>query len=105
MSMTSFDLSLHRDRASRHSETSWPLRSWTTRSSTLRFCGKQVERDNKDVLVDVADNTTRTTYIDTAKNRKAEEKITPGEEKQLRGVVGSLSWLSRQASPDLPYRV
>ena len=72
---------------------------------TLRFCGKQFDRDDKDVLIDVADNTTRTTYIDIGKNRKVEDKITPGEEKQLRSVVGSLSWLSRQARPDLLYRV
>ena len=72
---------------------------------TLRFCGKQFDRDDKDVLIDVADNTTRTTYIDISKNRKAEDKITPGEEKHLRSVVGSLSWLSRQARPDLLYRV
>ena len=72
---------------------------------TLRFCGKQFDRDDKDVLIDVADNTTRTTYIDIGKNRKVEDKVTPGEEKQLRSVVGSLSWLSRQARPDLLYRV
>ena len=65
----------------------------------------QFDRDDKDVLIDVADNTTRTTYIDIGKNRKVEDKITPGEEKQLRSVVGSLSWLSRQARPDLLYRV
>ena len=72
---------------------------------TLRFCGKQLDREDKDVLIDVADNTTRTTHINIGKNRKAEEKITPGEEKQLRSVLGSLSWLSRQARPDLLYRV
>ena len=72
---------------------------------TLRFCCKQFDRDDKDVLIDVADNTTRTTYIDIGKNPKTEDRITTGEEKQLRSVVGSLSWLSRQARPDLLYRV
>ena len=49
---------------------------------TLRFCGKQFGRHGQDVLISVADNTTRATYIDIAKNRKAEEKIPPDEEKQ-----------------------
>ena len=71
---------------------------------TLRFCGKQFGRHGQDVLINVADNTTRATYIDIAKNRKAEEKIPPDEEKQLRSIVGSLSWLSRRAKPDLLYR-
>ena len=60
------------------------LRSRTTRSGHSAFCGKQLDREDKDVLIDVADNTTRTTHINIGKNRKAEEKITPGEEKQLR---------------------
>ena len=37
---------------------------------TLRFCGKQFDRDDKDVLIDVADNTTRTTCIDIGKESK-----------------------------------
>ena len=31
--------------------------------------------------------------------------MTTGEERQLRSVVGSLSWISRQARPDILYRV
>ena len=44
------------------------------------FCGKQFDREEQDILIDVADNTTRATYIDVGKSRKVEEKITPGEE-------------------------
>ena len=64
----------------------------------LRFCGKQFSLDGKDVLIDVTDNTTKTTYIDIAKSRKQSEQVTTGEE-------GSLSWISRQARPDILYRV
>ena len=71
----------------------------------LRFCGKQFSLDGKDVLIDVTDNTTKTTYIDIAKSRKPSEPVTTGEERQLRSVVGSLSWISRQARPDILYRV
>ena len=71
----------------------------------LRFCGKQFSMEGKDVLIDVSDNTTQTTYIDIQKNRKASDPITSGDERQLRSVVGSLSWLSRQCRPDILYRV
>ena len=71
----------------------------------LRFCGKQFNMEGKDVLIDVSDNTTQTTYIDIQKNRKASDPITSGEERQLRSVVGSLSWLSRQCRPNILYRV
>ena len=45
------------------------------------FCGKQFDREEQDIRIDVADNTTRATYIDVGKSRNVEEKITPGEEK------------------------
>ena len=57
------------------------------------------------MLIDVTDNTAKTTYIDIAKSRKPSEQVTTGEERQLRSVVGSLSWISRQARPDILYRV
>ena len=59
----------------------------------LRFCGRQFDRERQNVLIDIADNTTRTHYIGTGKSRKPANKITSGEEKQLCSVVGSLSWL------------
>ncbi|CAE7470541.1 GIP [Symbiodinium pilosum] len=71
----------------------------------LRFCGKQFSLDGKDVLIDDTDNTAKTTYIDIAKSRKQSEQVTTGEERQPRSVVGSLSWISRQARPDILYRV
>ena len=53
----------------------------------------------------MTDNTTKTIYIDIAKTRKQSEQVTAGEEPQLRSVVGSLSCISRQARPDILYRV
>ena len=46
-----------------------------------------------------------TTYIEIAKHRNPADPVTKGEEKQLRSVVCSLSWIARQARPDTLYRV
>jgi hypothetical protein len=37
--------------------------------------------------------------------RKHSDLVDRGEERQLRSVVGSLAWISRQARPDIMYRV
>ena len=71
----------------------------------LRFCGKQSSLEGKDVLIDVTDNTAKTMCIDVNKGRKASEPVTSSEEQQLRSVVGSLSWISCQACPDILYTV
>ena len=71
----------------------------------LRFCGKQFDASGHDILLDVADNTRKTTYVEIAKHRNPADPVTKGEEKQLRSVVGSLSWIARQARPDILYRV
>ena len=71
----------------------------------IRFCGKQVDVAGHDILLDVADNTRKTTYVEIAKHRNPADPVTKGEEKQLRSVVGSLSWIARQARPDILYRV
>ena len=71
----------------------------------IRFCGKQFDVAGHDILLDVADNTRKTTYIEIAKHRNPADLVTKGEEKQLRSVVGSLSWIARQARPDILYRV
>ena len=71
----------------------------------IRFCGKQFDVSGRDILLDVADNTRKTTYVEIASHRNPADPVTKGEEKQLRSVVGSLSWIARQARPDILYRV
>ena len=71
----------------------------------IRFCGKQFDVAGHDILLDVVDNTRKTTYIEIAKHRNPADLVTKGEEKQLRSVVGSLSWIARQARLDILYRV
>ena len=71
----------------------------------LRFRGKQFATSGHDILLDVEDNTRKTTYVEIAKHRNPADPITKGEEKQLRSVVGSLSWIARQARPDILCRV
>eukprot|EP00439_Symbiodinium_sp_Y106_P048297 s2973_g6.t1 len=58
-----------------------------------------------DVVIDVTDNTNKIHYIEVKSNRRHSDLIDRGEERQLRSVVGSLSWISRQARPDILYRV
>ena len=71
----------------------------------MRFCGKQFDKVDHDVVIDVTDNTNKIHYIEVKSNRKHSDPIDRGEERQLRSVVGSLSWISRQARPDILYRV
>ena len=61
----------------------------------LRFCGKQFDASGHDILLHVADNTRKTAYVEIAKHRNPADPVTKGEEKQLRSVVGSLSWIAR----------
>ena len=70
-----------------------------------RFCAKQFDASGHDILLDVEDNTRKTTYIEITKHRSPEDPVTQGEEKQLRSVVGSLGWIAPQATPDILYRV
>ena len=71
----------------------------------IRFCGKQFDVAGHDILLDVADNTRKTTYVEIASHRNPADPVAKGEEKQLRSVVGSLSWIARHARPDILYRV
>ena len=74
-------------------------------SGRLHFCGKHFDKVDHDVVIDVTDNTNKIHYIEVKSNRRHSDPIDRGEERQLRSVVGSLSWISRQARPDILYRV
>ena len=70
----------------------------------LRFRGTQFDASGHDIVLDVEDNTTKTTiYIEIAKQRSPGDPVTKGEEQPLRSVAGSLSWIARQARPDSRY--
>ena len=71
----------------------------------LHSCGKQFSFEGKDMLIDVTDNTTKARYIDINKSRMPLEPVTSCQERQLHSVVGTLSWISRQARPDILYKV
>ena len=43
--------------------------------------------------------------MEIAKHRNLADHVTNGEDRQLRVVVGSLSWIARQARPDILFRV
>ena len=50
----------------------------------LRFCGKQFDASGHDILLDVEDNTRKTTYIEIAKHRNSRDPVTKGEEKTVK---------------------
>ena len=52
----------------------------------LRFCGKQFDVSGHGILLDVEDNTRKTTYIAISKHRNPTDPVTRVEEKQLRSV-------------------
>ena len=54
-----------------------------------------------DILLDVEDNTRKTTYVEITKHRNPGDPVTKGEKK----LRSSLSWIARQARPDISYRV
>ena len=73
-------------------------------SETFRYCGTQFATTT-DGTVDVSDNTLKIKPITIEQGRPNSEALQPHELSQLRSVVGSLSWIARQARPDLLYVV
>ena len=41
----------------------------------LRFCGKQFDASGHDILLDVEDNTRKTTYVEIAKHRSPADPV------------------------------
>ena len=48
----------------------------------------EFDASGHDNLLDVEDNTRKTTYIEIARHGNLRDPVTKGEEKQLRNVVG-----------------
>ena len=76
-----------------------------TKEGNFRFCGREYEQsDDFSIRVTCRDNTEKTLPINyTLGDRSMSSKATPGEVSQLRSVVGSLAWISRQCRPDKTY--
>ena len=71
----------------------------------VRYCGKQFSTTTDGITVDVSDNTFKIKPITIEQGRPNSDALQPHELSQLRSVVGSLSWIARQARPDLLYVV
>ena len=71
----------------------------------FRYCGKQFVQNDKEVSIDVSDNTRKVKHIKINNGRKLGEGIGPEDMTRLRSTTGSLAWLARQGRPDLLYRV
>ena len=53
----------------------------------LRFCGKQFDASGHDILLDVEDNTRKTTYLEIAKHRNSADPVTRGEVSKLQSSI------------------
>ena len=73
--------------------------------SSFRYCGKQFAQNEKEVSIDVSDNTRKVKPIRVSSERKLSESLGPEDVTRLRSTTGSLAWLARQGRPDLLYRV
>ena len=73
--------------------------------SSFRYCGKQFVQNEKEVSIDVSDNTRKVKPIRVSSERKLSESLGPEDVTRLRSTAGSLAWLARQGRPDLLYRV
>ena len=72
----------------------------------FRFCGRDyVQDDDYNVTITCKHNTEKILPISYDRGKRGiEDKATAGEIGQLRSVVGSLAWISRQTRPDLCYQ-
>ena len=69
-------------------------------SETFRYCGKQFTTTTDGITVDVS-VIFKIKPIAIEQGRPDSDALQPHELSQLRSVVGSLSWIARQARPDL----
>jgi hypothetical protein len=72
---------------------------------SFRFCGREIEQnEHGDIHVTCKDTAEKTLPINFHMNgRSGEDKATVGEISQMRSVIGSLAWVSRQCRPGLSY--
>jgi Reverse transcriptase (RNA-dependent DNA polymerase) len=76
-------------------------------SDNFRFCGRDITQD-PDGTIHIRCNGTLEKIVPVNVNRgkrKTTDKAFPNEIAQLRSVVGSLAWVSRQCRPDISYAV
>ena len=77
-------------------------------TDNFRFCGKRVRRTSHgDILVDCAETLQRIGPVRMAPGRRkqAGDACSETEQTQLRSIVGSMTWVARQARPDMAYAV
>lgn len=77
----------------------------TQETGTFRYCGKQVTTSPTGITIDVRDNSRKIKPIKLDPDRQNIDPLKPHEVSQLRSVVGSLSWIARQARPDILFMV
>ena len=71
----------------------------------FRFCGREYEQYEKiNIRITCKDNTEKIPPINfKSAGRRLNDKATEGEIAQMRSVVGSLAWISRQVRPEMCY--
>ena len=74
--------------------------------NNLGFCGREIEQDEqKNIKVTCNATAEKIELVKYSTGMKRTDLANDAENAQLRSVVGSLSWVARQARPDLSYRV
>ena len=72
----------------------------------FRFCGREIAQDDqKNIKVTCTATAEKIEPVKFRTGLKKTDAANDAENAQLRSVVGSLSWVARQARPDLSYRV
>ena len=73
----------------------------------FRFCGREITQDKDfNIMITCKDTAERIEPVNyNGKGRKDADRVTSGEMSQLQSVIGSLSWIARQARGELSYAV
>ena len=78
-------------------------------SGSFVYCGKRITQDEEDfsITVDMTEyhENLKPVPVPLHRKREPESPLTPGEQKQLRAILGSLQWLVSQVRVDLGFQL
>ena len=78
-------------------------------SGSFVYCGKRITQDEEDfsITVDMTEyhENLKPPPVPLHRKREPESPLTPGEQKQLRAILGSLQWLVSQVRVDLGFQL
>ena len=79
------------------------------KAAVFVYCGKRITQDEEDfsITVDMTEyhENLKPVPVPLHRKREPESPLTPGEQKQLRAILGSLQWLVSQVRVDLGFQL